>query len=253
MNNVPCYFSLRFKMGVCEMQKIVLVVLLASTGFVGQALAADLIVSSPEPVAVSKDVFDWSGFYAGGQVGWATATFTSESEPATHQLDDFDPMEGSGWIAGLSAGFNHQLDNGFVLGIEGEVNWTDLSAEIVTSDPEWHANLDWYAALSAKAGVAAGKALFYGKAGVAVAGVTLSGADNVAPANSPVEASNTPFGAIVGVGAEVAVSDSFSLFAEADWVGLQAKDYDLTGTGYTAVESTDVGVGIIKVGAHFHM
>ena len=86
-----------------------------------------------------------------------------------------------------------------------------------------------------------------------IKGARWSATDNADPSNGPAEASNTPIGAILGVGAEVAVSDGFSLFAEADWIGLGQEEYDLTSTGYMAVETTDVGVGVIKVGARFRL
>lgn len=212
----------------------------------GTAAAADFM----EPIIADvAPAFDWTGFYGGVAVGVIRGTFDTESTPATHELDDFTPLEGTGWMAGVDIGADWQMD-GFVLGINGEANWTNLEQNVLTADPEWYLSLDWYAALSGRAGVALDRALFYGKAGVVVAGMTLEGYDNVEPSNSPASASNTNVGWLLGVGAEMAVSDNVSIFAEYQRLNLGAADYDITATGYHAVESLSATADVVKVGVH---
>ncbi len=229
------------------MIRLVLGAVVAAAGMSSAVMAADLIVDEPIAEAAVAS-YDWTGFYAGAAVGGIWGSFESVSGPATHQLEDFDPLEGSGWTAGVDAGYDWQMDS-FILGINGEVNWTNLSAEFVSADPEWQASLDWYAALTAKAGFAADQIQFYGKAGLAVGGMTLTGIDNAVVTEAT--ATNTNVGWVAGIGAEVAATDSLSIFAEYEHIDLGAADYDITGTGFNAVESMSATADVFKVGLRF--
>ena len=67
---------------------------------------------------------DWTGFYVGGHIGggWGTK-------------DVFDPSQGgvliasgnvSGFLGGVQAGYNYQVNNWLVLGVEGDFSWADV-------------------------------------------------------------------------------------------------------------------------------
>lgn len=230
------------------MIRVALGAVVAAVAMSSAVMAADLIVEEPiADLAVAS--YDWTGFYAGAALGGIWGSFDSVSGPATHPMDLVTPLDGSGWMAGVDAGYDWQMDS-FILGINGEVNWTNLSAEFVDlADEEFHASLDWYAALTAKAGFAADQIQFYGKAGLAVGGMTLTGVDNVAVTEAT--ATNTNVGWIAGVGAEVAATDVLSIFVEYEHIDLGAADYDITGTGFHAVESMSATADVFKVGLHF--
>jgi outer membrane immunogenic protein len=219
---------------------------------VAPVLAADLIIEEevfvPEAVA-----YDWTGFYVGVHGGGVWASFDSTSGPGTHQLDDVAPISGTGWVLGGNVGADWQVDS-FVLGIEGQANWSNATASFVDpADEEWHADLDWYAALSARGGFAVDRALLYGKVGVVAAGLTLTGFDNADPTNSPTTASNTNLGVLFGVGAEFAATENISIFAEFEHIRLQPKEFDITGTGYHAVEDMDMTANVAKIGIRARM
>jgi outer membrane immunogenic protein len=235
------------------MMKRLAVSLLAVAALMGgSAYAAD----APEFIdedPIIDNLYDWTGFYAGVHGGWAWVSFDSTSSPATHEMDDVTPLTGDGWVLGGNIGADWQMDS-FVFGIEGQANWSNATASFVDpADEEWHAELDWYAALSARFGVAADQALFYGKAGVVVAGLSLTGIDNVDPSNSPTTATNHNFGFLLGAGVEVAVSENVSIFGELEHVRVGASEYDITGTGYHAVEQMSMTANIVKVGIRARM
>ena len=101
------------------MKRFVLLAAVAALS-TSSVLAADLgVVHNAAPIAYTDSAFDWSGFYAGvnGGYGWAEI----ESGGAT-----FDEL--NGWFGGAQAGYNYDF-GGFVLGIEGDIQLSDIGYE----------------------------------------------------------------------------------------------------------------------------
>jgi len=112
------------------------------------AMAADL---SPAPVykapVMAPVVYDWTGFYVGGTVGYSWADWDSTN------VGTFPTFPGSptalgttadpnldGWVAGVQAGYNWQFNPNWVAGIEGDFNWSgerasDGASSLVTGIP----------------------------------------------------------------------------------------------------------------------
>ncbi|MAU20979.1 MAG: hypothetical protein CMH13_10655 [Martelella sp.] len=131
------------------------------------ARAADISMPAAPP---SPAVVDWSGFYFGaeGGYGWLAGeipetVFTAGKTEAA-----------SGGTAGIFVGYDHQLDNRMVIGIEGaySYNWNDndyvvssplpiLNGQSVTFGTEWRASVE------GRLGYAWGKALVYASGGFA--------------------------------------------------------------------------------------
>ena len=95
----------------------------------GSAGAADLPARMPSPAPA----YDWSGFYVGGHLGFATATsaFTA-TQPAiapnlSGTLDLFRPYdlftgEGSN-LGGFQAGYNTVFKSGLMIGVEADISF----------------------------------------------------------------------------------------------------------------------------------
>src|ERR1700716_3172556 len=84
--------------------------LLTATG----ALAADLPAKAPIYKAPAAIVWDWTGFYVGGNVGYSWAKrgnsgFASTGSPSVN-----------GALGGLQDGYNWQLNPTWVGGLEGD-------------------------------------------------------------------------------------------------------------------------------------
>jgi outer membrane immunogenic protein len=96
------------------------------------ALAADMPLKAPPPPA---PIFSWTGFYIGAHGGrdWFHKDWFVPATP--RDLAGGCPIPGcnfsagshnaSGWLAGVQAGFNYQI-NWAVVGIEAQASWTDL-------------------------------------------------------------------------------------------------------------------------------
>ena len=86
------------------------------------SLAADMpgpspYYKSPPPAAIYAPAFSWTGFYIGGNAGWAWSkgdgTITLGGVPGTFSGD------GNGFLGGVQAGYNWQLEN-WVFGLEAD-------------------------------------------------------------------------------------------------------------------------------------
>ena len=128
----------------------------------GRVRAAIYEVPTP-PVAVEETpLFNWTGFTAGVQGGYAWNN--NDADFGGGFSADFD-----GGILGGFVGYNHQLDNNWVIGIEGDLekNWGDDSLAIggITA---FNYGLDWQGSVRGRVGYAFDRALLYGTAGWAV-------------------------------------------------------------------------------------
>ena len=81
-----------------------------------------MVTKAPPPSSNAPSVHDWSGFYAGGHLGYAwgssnwTAPGASGSLDLAQPIDTFD--EAGSFFAGLQAGYNYMLPNRVVIGAE---------------------------------------------------------------------------------------------------------------------------------------
>ena len=99
----------------------------------GSAFAADLPSRKEAPVYVAPaPAFSWTGFYIGGDIGGAftstsvSATGLAAYEYATHGLLP-GSLGSSGFMGGGYVGYNYQLNQNFVLGLEGDFQGTSNS------------------------------------------------------------------------------------------------------------------------------
>jgi outer membrane immunogenic protein len=99
------------------------------------AFAADLPMKAP-PMAAPVAVYNWTGFYIGGHVGGGWGDLGSiELAPGTTAFPTgtvFSKHNLSGFLGGVQGGFNWQASNNFVLGVEGEYSWADLTGSETT-------------------------------------------------------------------------------------------------------------------------
>lgn len=99
------------------MKKFVVAAAVAAFGFGGTASAADMPTKAPMVAPIAAPMYNWSGFYIGGDVGWQGSTIDlSRTGPVAGTLT-YAPHHTSVAFGGF-AGYQHQFGQ-FVLGIEG--------------------------------------------------------------------------------------------------------------------------------------
>jgi len=217
-------------------------VLLASL-VAAPAFAADLPVKAPpyQPQPVFTPT--WTGFYIGGQVGYAHADWGNS--PLFADLPFYTPFadgvavgkaSGDGITGGGHVGYNYQVAS-WVFGVEADFNWAaakNHSLTEVTAGPGLIFNtsrdLEYYGTVRGRLGYAAwtNTLLYvtggwaYGKSNAAITGFGAIGGPFVTGS------SNTHNGWTVGAGVDYMIT--------ANWiVGAEYKHIDLGSETYTYI------------------
>ncbi len=129
---------------------------------------------------------NWTGFYIGAHVGygwndykWVDADTAATSPGEPPEIDTSGPsvmVEGNaeGVIAGGTLGYNYQFGRHFVIGVEGEFSFSDVSDTTDVHDEErtfadrFETDSNWVGTFALRLGFAWHKLLFYAKGGGAV-------------------------------------------------------------------------------------
>ena len=196
--------------------------LMAGTAFAGNIQPAPqepVIAPAPMPVYQSPD---WTGFYAGGQLGYAdvSGSGTNDSSTGNDNLSYVGPAygfdaNGDGFIGGLTLGYDYDFGGG-VVGVGADYDWTDITLGS-NANPANNTKLESIWRLKARAGAKIGDGLLYATAGYAQADTKDYGSED---------------GYFVGAGYEYLISEQFSLGGEVlyhefnDFSGTDVPDFD---------------------------
>jgi outer membrane immunogenic protein len=194
---------------------------MASVGAIalaGSAFAADLPSRLPPPVYVPPaPIFTWTGFYVGGQIGYAWGTSNTNLGDNFGDYTSFS-TNSDGAVGGGHVGYNMQF-NQFVIGLEGDVDGSAINNSIYR-DPfiggvlfiptNVGVSYGLQASIRGRIGYAWDRVLLYATGGVAFARIN---GDIYTPFGYD-STSNLRTGWTLGAGLEYAVSNNWSLRAE---------------------------------------
>lgn len=110
--------------------------------------AADMPVRGPVYKAAPVAVFNWTGFYFGGHLGYGWG----DGVNVGNNVD--------GFLGGVQAGYNWQLSRNWVFGVEGDISGTDMNNNAF-------AHIDYLGTLRARVGYTWDRAMLYGTGGLA--------------------------------------------------------------------------------------
>jgi outer membrane immunogenic protein len=149
---------------------------------------------APEPVIIAtpEPVWDWTGAYIGGQVGYGFGSANIDVDDDLRLEEDLD-----GWIGGFHAGYNYDFGT-WVLGAEVDYDWADITLD----DDDIDLTNDEIARAKLIAGYDLGQTLVYGTGGYAWASVD---------AEDDEFEDSTWF---IGAGAKYRISDAWSVGGE---------------------------------------
>ena len=169
----------------------------------GTAVAADL-PRGPAPYYSPASVYNWSGAYAGLNIGYEWGKVTNSG---------FKP---SGFAGGAQAGYNWESGQ-FVLGGETDIQYSgadDTFAPYKFSNP-------WFGTLRGRAGIALNNILLYATGGLAYGELKgeLSGLSET----------KTHIGWAGGLGMEVGFTPNWSAKVEYLYMDLASHGYSITG------------------------
>jgi outer membrane immunogenic protein len=192
---------------------------LALLGVAASASAADLAakpyVKAPPPPP-PPPIYDWTGFYIGANGGWGQSRNCVDFLGTGFDFAD-GCRERSGGLVGGQIGYRWQF-NQFVVGVEGQGDWADLSntrVSLINPLFSTRTKTDGIGLITGQIGYAWNASLFYFKGGAAVTDnrfsilSTLTGTELAA-------ASATRWGGTVGVGWEYGFAPNWSAGIEYD-------------------------------------
>ncbi len=233
------------------------------------AFAADAIVYNDQAPMAPDAVFSWTGGYIGLHGGYGWGKTHDKNNPAAEKKDI------DGGLAGIQAGYNSQLDNNLVLGVEGDVSFGSVNEKWRDGNQYsgYHTEDKVMAlgTLRARLGYAAGNFMPYVTGGLAIGKTkhTLGcGADlirNQDPAgqgcktNGPKDEfqtskSDTSTGYVVGVGGEYAFTNNWTFKAEYLYTDLGKNSVTLVDPNFPAAINArkfDTNFSTVRLGVNY--
>src|ERR1700732_3943513 len=221
-------------------------VVLATCSF---AAAADLPASMPIKAPVRAAIYDWTGFYGGGQVGYGGGSFGPGTNPIPEQAVFF-PHSVTGMLGGFQAGYNLQLPNRVVLGVEADVSFTSPIDRPKLDLAPFNTTLEYAATARGRIGYAFGTILPYVTGGLAwgQSRVNVNAVDG-----SLLSSELLPHvGWTAGLGMEMAVGGNWIAKIEYDYIDLARRTYGL-GDAMLPDLNVDPRIHVIKVGLNYKL
>lgn len=185
--------------------------------FVYSIVAAALMTAPALAADVAPVTHDWTGVYA-GIVGGAVSQTTDTADYWCWSACDVPQYGKINALAGGTLGYNYQLDDNFVIGVEGDFTSGTSSDSSQKDDNynnpqpqkyQWNADINWLATVRARAGLAVGNTMAYVTGGLAIDDASYE-AKSTGPEsyeNYKADWSGTQFGLTAGVGIEHAFTE----------------------------------------------
>ncbi len=229
--------------GVSQM-KVKLLAAALLLGTAGFAHAADAVV---DEVVIIDTAYNWSGLYIGAQAGyaWGDAYNTDGSDYSTPDPD--------GWLGGVYAGYNFQLNNNIVLGADADFVWSGADGDSLFYYPSGlpypdtfnsHLDVKWTGAARARLGFAMDRFLPYIAGGVAFSKADWTYLESGVATRSE---SDTWVGWTIGAGGEYAFTDNFIGRVEYRYTDFGSQYFPAVGgfnEVWTDIETNEVRFGI---------
>lgn len=213
--------------------KLLLMTTTAAIGLTSMASAADLPVRTyTKAPMIAQAAYDWSGFYVGingggaiGRINWDADGFGDEG---SHNV--------SGGTIGGQIGYRWQMSS-WVLGFEAQGNWADFNGSNLSQQFAGQTNqtkIDAFGLLTGQIGYAWDRRLLYVKGGAAVTDNKYTAISTLAPVGIDT-ASETRWGAALGVGIEYAFAPNWSIGLEYDHLFMGNRDVT-SATGFLVAD-----------------
>jgi outer membrane immunogenic protein len=238
----------------------------------GPVSAADVPISAPVYRA-SPVIYDWTGFYVGGHVGYAWSNKKWDL-PARDTIVNYT---GDGIIGGVQGGYNWQI-GAWVLGVEAQASWGKMRRDAsldgldptpwVQPDPNpitgqrtvtnarLGTTVENLGTIAARAGYAFDRSLVFVKLGAAWAHDVYGAFDAGRPGEPLIATgSDTRWGWMFGIGYEYAFLGNWSVKVEYDYLGFVSKHITLTSVAAATPRTRDFeiwqDISLIKLGINY--
>ncbi len=216
------------------------------------AFAADLPSAAPPPPPPPPPVYNWTGFYIGGNagVGWANGGNVTVNDPKLGP-QSISVSSHSGFIGGGQIGYNIQA-GAFVYGIEADIQYADIGSS-VNWGPYGKLGLstgssgEYFGTVRPRLGYAIDRTLLFITGGLAYGGLNCSPVSGNATSN---------VGYALGGGVEYALTYNWTVKLEALYINLTNggnRTVYVTNGGivYPVTASNGNGGGVVRVGINY--
>ena len=209
----------------------------------GPIMAADAPVRKIAPAPVAE-LFNWSGFYVGGHVGYGQTKFTGQDSANVAALSP----KPKGFLVGLHAGQNIQTASNWLWGWEADVTATPGWSETLQTSPGASSLVSGHhnamASLRLRLGWTFDRTLIYATGGIA--GHSWNGFG----ASTPQEKGKQRFtwAPVAGLGVEWKVRPNFSWRVEGLYYWNRGTNADPGSSGFVKIKNT----AVIRVGASWY-
>jgi outer membrane immunogenic protein len=197
---------------------------LAALAIAAPASAADVPMRGPVYKAAPVSLFNWTGFYIGGNAGYGWG--------------DSDNLAPSGWSGGGQVGYNWQYAPNWVFGLEADLSGSNLSDSNAAGAPLVNSKVNYFGTARARLGYTVDRVMVYGTGGLAWAHDRVN--------DGLVQANGTQVGWTGGAGIEYAFAPNWSTKLELLYADYGNKTYALTTP--TRVDLTD---NTVKLGLNY--
>jgi outer membrane immunogenic protein len=268
------------------MNKLLIVAAIVGLG-AGSASAADLPARpyTKAPPVVVPVAYNWTGWYVGGNAGFAwtksTDTLTS-ANPAGNgfvtggEIATSLPLDPKGFIGGGQFGYNWQSSSMWVVGFETDIQWAKLNTTAAMPGPNdftrivtANEKLDWFGTVRGRIGVTpTDRVLLYVTGGLAYGHASLTtaltrpGSPPPAPPDGcggfnncqSGSVTDTKIGWTVGGGLEWALVNNWSLKGEYLYYDLGSLSHVMTDPSFPAIFNAraDLKGSIARAGLNYH-
>ena len=235
---------------------------LGLVAMVAPAVAADLPVKAPPPMI--PPMFNWSGFYIGGNGGWGRSDDCWNLFAPVGVGGALEPVgldhatlchDRSGGVIGGQIGYRWQQPGShWVWGLEAQGDWANLRGSRVSLfDPALTltTKVDAIGLFTAQWGFAWDTWMWYVKGGAAVTDNNFALADT---GFGLVSLSATRWGGVIGTGIEYAFSPNWSVGFEYDHLFMGSRDVNFNAAGVFFQDehiSQNVDMGLIRLNYRF--
>jgi outer membrane immunogenic protein len=209
--------------------------------------AADLPVYKAPPPAMPM-LYSWSGFYIGGQVGYAWGRdHTYETLTSTGAFTGFEwRYDMNSVVGGLFAGANYQV-GATVFGLEADIEAAGNKGGFYDPPGAGDTNIKWQGSVRGRLGFAADNVLFYATGGLAYADISHTYTEVFTPVSETTR--GTRVGWTAGVGIDYAMTQNLLARVEYRYADYGSYKYDsltafpgLTGEQSPVVNTVRLGL-----------
>ena len=220
-----------------------------------QAHAAD-VIDVPEPIIEPVvSAFSWTGAYAGVHVGYTaveTETFGGAAGGVVAAPLANGEIDPDGFMFGVHGGYNYQFANGFLVGVEAELNGLNADGAADCPNPAFSCSVEigFQANATARLGYALNRFMVYGEIGASYIDADFAADSGNAAALETGTDSDT--GLLVGVGAEFAATERLLVKAEYNFADHELFfENSLPGGARVTDYAVDAEVHTVKLGLTF--